>query len=255
MDTKQLTILTGNIGSGKSLTAAKLAKMGHVVVNGDSITSMVGGGEYGIYDKAKRDIYHAAEFAIIETAFVNGFSVVIDRTNMKVSDRARYIDVGKKHGAYIHSYDWGRGNEKSLARRLNKPNGVPAETWKSVHAFMMNSYEPVSLDEGFNSKESGPKDYTFYAFDFDGTIVENNFPEIGIIIEPTVEKMRGLWVDLRKIIIVWTCRSGDYANQAKAFMLKNNIPFDFINENPLFEMGSRKIFAHKYYDDRNAKNF
>jgi len=249
---QELIILTGNTGSGKSLTASKLAKKGYVVVNGDSITLMVQGGEYGIYDKAKSEIYHAAELAIIETALSGGFSVVIDRTNMKISDRKRYIETGKKYEARIHSYDWGPGNEKSLTRRISKPNGIPVNTWNNVHAFMMNSYEAPTLDEGFDSRVSGPRDYRFYAFDFDGTIVENKFPEIGAPIEATVLKMRELWQDLRKIVIVWTCRSGDYVNQAKDFMLKNNIPFDFINENPLFEMGSRKIYAHEYIDDRNA---
>jgi len=33
--------------------------------------------------------------------------------------------------------------------------------------------------------------------------------------------------------------------------LKNKIPFDFINRNPMFNMGSPKIFAHEYLDDRN----
>ncbi len=54
-----------------------------------------------------------------------------------------------------------------------------------------------------------------------------------------------------KVVIIRTCRSGDYENQARKFLIDSKIPFDFINENPLFDTGSRKIFAHVYYDDRN----
>lgn len=254
MEKQELIIFTGNIGCGKSLLAAKLAQKGYVIVNGDSFTTAIHGGGYGLYDPAKKPIYHALEFAALRTALENGFSVVVDRTCMKVSDRKRYIDIGKEYGVYIHSYDWGSGNEKELNRRLANPNGIPESQWESVHRYMSESYESPSLDEGFNSKNSGPKDFTFYAFDFDGTIVENTFPEIGTEITHTANMMRGLGADLRNILIIWTCRSGNYLNEMRGFLLKSKIPFDFINENPLVNFGSPKIFAHEYFDDRNSKD-
>ena len=61
-----------------------------------------------------------------------------------------------------------------------------------------------------------------------------------------------VWEDFDNIIIIWTCRSGDYLNQMRAFLLKNGIPFDFINENPIVDYGSPKVFANEYHDDRNA---
>ena len=247
----EMIIFTGNIGCGKSLIASKLAKKGYVVINSDSITAMVQGGEYGLYDPDKKPVYHGMERVGIVNALTNGLSVVIDRTNMKVSDRAKYIEIGKKYFAYIHSYDWGSGTAGELLRRLENPNGIPATQWRKVHRFMFESYESPSLDEGFDSKNSGPKDFMFYAFDFDGTIVKNIFPKIGDRIETTISKMNHRWNDLRNIIIIWTCRSGDYLNEARAFLLKEKIPFDFINENPIVNFGSPKIFAHEYFDDRN----
>lgn len=249
----EMIILTGNIGCGKSLIASKLAKKGYVVINSDSITTMVQGGEYGLYDPDKKPVYHGMERVGIENSLSNGLSVVIDRTNMKVSDRARYIEIGKKYFAYIHSYDWGPGNDETLSRRLAKPNGIPASQWKDVHNFMAESYESPSLDEGFYSHNSGPKDFTFSAFDFDGTIVENKFPKIGKRIESTILKMTERWDNLRNIIIIWTCRSGDYLNEARAFLIKERIPFDFINENPMVNFGSPKVYAHEYFDDRNKR--
>lgn len=250
---QELIVFTGNVGSGKSLMASKLAKRGYVIINNDAITTMVHGGEYGMYNPSMKRVYSEVEMGVIGVAFQEGFSVVVDRTCMKVSDRERYIDIGKTFGANIHSFDWGPGNEKTLNRRLANPNGIPGKQWENVHKRMAASYESPCLEEGFHSRESGPKDYFFYAFDFDGTIVKNKFPDIGKEISETTEKIRELWENVRNIIIIWTCRSGDYLNEMKAFLIKEKIPFDFINENPLVDYGSPKIFAHEYYDDRSGE--
>jgi predicted kinase len=247
----ELIIFTGNIGSGKSFMASKYAKKGYVIVNNDAITKMVQGGEYGMYDHAKKPIYKAIEIGAIEAALVQGFSVVIDRTNMKASDREQYIIIGKMHNAHIRSITWGDGNSKSLNRRLKNPMGVPQATWKSVYEFMSKSYEVPTLDEGFDSAVSAVEKFTFYAFDFDGTIVENEFPDIGNIIDTTRAQMQKIWEDIQNVIIIWTCRSGDILNVMRKFLIDEKIPFDFINENPIVGFGSRKIFAHKYFDDRN----
>lgn len=247
--TMNLTI--GNIGTGKSILARKLVLAGCVRANMDSITSMIGGGEYGLYDKNKTDVYHSAENSIIEKALKNGFSVVIDRTNMDIERRKRFIEIGKKYAKEIIAYDFGAGDDNSLNRKLKNPIGIPKATWKSVFEFMQKSYEKPSYDEGFDKIIIAPEKYKFYAFDFDGTIVENKFPEIGEIIEGTVNKINKLFHELLNIIIVWSCRSGDHENCMRQFLLKNKIPFDFINENPMVDFGSPKIFAHEYYDDRS----
>lgn len=251
MPTVELFI--GNIGSGKSLLAQKFAKMGHVVCNMDSIQRMIGGGEYGLYDNAKKEVYQAAEDAVITKSLERGLSVVIDRTNMDCKRRKRFIEIGKQFGAEIVAYNWGPGDERCLQRRISHPYGMPAEKWQEVFAFMQKSYEPPTIEEGFSQIIEAPKKYTFHAFDFDGTIVENKFPSIGEIISGKVEEMNALWKDLKNIIIVWTCREGNFEHQMRAFLNQNKIPFDFINENPVFDTGSRKIFAHVYHDDRNAK--
>jgi predicted kinase len=249
--TQELIVFTGNIGSGKSLIASKYAKQGYVVVNMDSITTMIQGGEYGLYDKNKREVYHRTEAICIHTALDSGLSVVVDRTNMKKSDRKRYVDIGKEYGVCVRSIDWGEGDDKSLNRRLSQPNGIPSNQWVDVHSFMKKSYEKPSDDEGFDFIMPGPTSFRFYAVDFDGTIVDNKFPEIGVINDNMVLKLRQWWELLGNIIIIWTCRSGDRLNQMKSFLLKNNIPFDFINENPIANFGSPKIYAHEYHDDRN----
>ena len=132
MKKPELIIFTGNIGCGKSTMATELAKQGYVIINGDLITTMVQGGNYGAYDPKKKPIYHAIERAGIVTALFHKFSVVVDRTNMKASDRARHIEWGKDHGALIKSYCWGPGEIEDLNRRLKDPKGVPENQWREV---------------------------------------------------------------------------------------------------------------------------
>ena len=247
-----LNMMIGNIGCGKSFLSSKLAKMlNAVVVNNDILVKMMAGGEYNNYDKTKKEVYQTTEDTLIETALKNGFSVVIDRTNMDIKRRQRFIEIGKKYAKEIVAYDFGEGDEKGLKRRIKKSNGVPASTWQGVFEFMKKSYTQSSTEEGFTKIIEAPKRFRFYAFDFDGTIVENKFPEIGEIIDGTVEKLNKIYEDVSNVIIVWTCRSGDYVNQMRKFLCDNKIPFDFINENPMVDFGSPKIFAHEYYDDRN----
>ena len=246
-----MKIFTGNIGCGKSTLAKKFSKMGDVVVNMDYLQTMFGGYEYGMYDKEKKNVYWNTEEAAIKSALNCGLSVVVDRTNVDRKSRQRFIQIGKKYGAKIISYDWGPGTEEGLNRRINRPHGVPAKTWRSVWEYMRGSYESPIAEEGFDKLIEAPQKFRFHAFDFDGTLVKNEFPEIGEIIDGTVEVLNKLWEDLSNIIIIWTNRSGDFQNQMRKFLLDNKIPFDFINENPIFDTGGRKIFAHVYYDDRN----
>lgn len=253
---QNLKIFTGNIGCGKSFLASRFAKQfNDVVVNMDSIQQMIGGGEYGIYDKAKKEVYHSAETSIIESALKAGLSVVVDRTNMDRKIRARFIEIGNKYGAKIVSYNWGQPDtikqQLSLGRRLKAPHGIPEQKWRDVCEYMQKSYEEPTLEEGFSEIIVPPYRYKFHAFDFDGTLVENAFPSIGDIIYGRVEYLNKLWEDISNVIIITTCRSGNFENQARKFLLDNKIPFDFINENPMFETGSRKLFANVYYDDRN----
>lgn len=247
-----LNILTGNVGCGKSLIASKLAKNGAVVVNMDNIQQMIGGGEYGRYDITKKDVYLKTEITAVESALKSGLSVVVDRTNMNIKRRSTFIDIGKKYAKEIISINFGSGEENELLRRYKNNRGIPESTWKNVYDFMKKSYEPPSLEEGFDILIEAPKVFKFHAFDFDGTIVSNKFPDIGEILNGTVEKLNNLWEDLSNIIIIWSCRNGDYESQMRDFLIKNKIPYDFINENPIFDVGGRKIFAHSYYDDRNV---
>lgn len=77
---------------------------------------------------------------------------------------------------------------------------------------------------------------------------------IGSIKEDIVKKLRQE-KENGAVIIIWTCRSGAFLNKMKEFLDKNNIPYDYINENypGLDFITSRKIYADEYWDDRATK--
>jgi hydroxymethylpyrimidine pyrophosphatase-like HAD family hydrolase len=89
------------------------------------------------------------------------------------------------------------------------------------------------------------------AFDFDGTLCENKFPEIG---EPKKDiiKLLEIFHENDWDIIIWTCRSNEYQEAMKKWLDAKEIPYDFINENPntYFKNESRKIYADIYIDDK-----
>ena len=92
------------------------------------------------------------------------------------------------------------------------------------------------------------------AVDFDGTLVENKFPEIGEPKPEIVKAIKGL-SDKGHDIILWTCREGNALDEAVKFCNDNGIKLASVNGNvdrikKLFKVNSRKIFANIYFDDR-----
>lgn len=97
------------------------------------------------------------------------------------------------------------------------------------------------------------------AIDFDGVIVTNRYPEIGIPLLGMLNVMDGLYDDGHTIIIN-TCRVGKYAEEAKAFLLNTGIPFHYFNQNhpertAKYGEDCRKISADLYIDDKNLGGF
>lgn len=104
-------------------------------------------------------------------------------------------------------------------------------------------------------KEIKNHELRIIAVDFDGTLVQDKFPEIG---EPII----GVWNRLRaeqitgSKIILWTCRNGRALEEAVRFATEYmGFHFDAINENldeikVLYGGDTRKIFADEYWDDK-----
>ena len=95
------------------------------------------------------------------------------------------------------------------------------------------------------------------AVDFDGTLCESKYPEIG---SPNMSLIRVL-IQKREAgdkIILWTCRAGEYLDNAVKWCRDFGLTFDTVNENlpeilELWGNDSRKITADIYIDDRAEK--
>ena len=89
--------------------------------------------------------------------------------------------------------------------------------------------------------------------DFDGTVVEHEYPKIGPLKEGAKEALKAFTKAGHKIAI-WTCRQGSEERDVRVFLLNNGIPFDTINTPvPGFDLGTRKIYADIYIDDKGMR--
>lgn len=96
------------------------------------------------------------------------------------------------------------------------------------------------------------------AVDFDGTIVEHEYPAIGkekLFAFQTLKELEKMGARL----ILWTFRSGRELNEAVEFCRSNGIEFYAVNKNYPEEIFndtiSRKIDADIFIDDRNLGGF
>jgi hydroxymethylpyrimidine pyrophosphatase-like HAD family hydrolase len=96
------------------------------------------------------------------------------------------------------------------------------------------------------------------AIDFDGTIVEHRFPEIGEDLVFAFETLRELQKQ-RHQLILWTFRNGKELDEAIEYCKNRGVEFYAINKNypeeAFDESISRKILADVYIDDKNLGGF
>lgn len=109
------------------------------------------------------------------------------------------------------------------------------------------------------SKEQMNKLPYIIAVDFDGTLVEDKFPEIGEPIEYTWDKVREA-IDKGAKIILWTSRDNERLKAAVEFCTERGLHFDAINDNLdeckiLFNSSTRKVYANEYWDDKAIAGF
>jgi len=102
------------------------------------------------------------------------------------------------------------------------------------------------------------KNNLIIAVDFDGTIVEDEYPKIGATQLFAFETLRKLQSENYRLIL-WTYRSGSKLKEAVTFCKENGIEFYAVNksfpEEEFNEKYSRKINADIFVDDRNIGGF
>lgn len=99
-------------------------------------------------------------------------------------------------------------------------------------------------------KEKDSKPTAILAIDFDGTIVEHEYPLIGRPNPGAIEVLKELTAKGYRLILL-TMRSDDKLHEAIVYCNKNNLDFWAFNENPEQKewTNSRKVYATLYFDD------
>jgi len=92
------------------------------------------------------------------------------------------------------------------------------------------------------------------AVDFDGTIVEHKYPEIGKERDFAIQCLKQLQMEGNRLIL-WTSREGELLDEAVAFCHKRGLDFYAVNSNQpddaLFKRHTSKVLADVYIDDHN----
>lgn len=95
------------------------------------------------------------------------------------------------------------------------------------------------------------------AVDFDGTIVEHKYPEIGKERPFAIDVLKQLAEDGNKLVL-WTSREGETLQEAIDFCHRRGLDFYAVNselpDSALFAKAPacRKVRADLYIDDRNV---
>lgn len=100
------------------------------------------------------------------------------------------------------------------------------------------------------------------AIDFDGTLCEDRFPEIGAANDRLISALIKFKEERPGVkYVLWTCRDNNtperYLDRAVEFCEKHGLKFDAVNENlpevqAMFgNNDTRKVYADRYLDDKN----
>jgi 8-oxo-dGTP pyrophosphatase MutT (NUDIX family) len=94
------------------------------------------------------------------------------------------------------------------------------------------------------------------AVDFDGTVCEDKYPEVGIFLPGAVETLKALYTAGHDIVL-WTCRRGKEAEAAWKACMDAGIPFSGINEGDYCREKHtyKKLFADLYIDDKSLEHY
>lgn len=149
---KELQILIGNIGSGKSTYCKEKVKEGYIIISRDTIRYGIGSGKY-IYNpdyepSIKASIKELA-LSLMEGPKPN---IIIDETNMTEKIRINYINISKIYGykriALIFPVI---SKEESVKRRMSCNHGdTTKEKWEEVWTGLHGIYQKPTIAEGFD---------------------------------------------------------------------------------------------------------
>lgn len=145
------TILVGVPGSGKSTwTRDQEYIEDQYIASTDDIIEAIANGFGMTYNEGFNDLIKFAEKVMWKelTAFAaDGERIYIDRTNLSVKSRKRYIDFLKPYGYKFDCVVFKTPETDEWARRLNRPGKTISD---HVLESMANNIEIPLMSEGFD---------------------------------------------------------------------------------------------------------
>lgn len=148
---KEVIIMVGNIGSGKS-HQTKLLKKTHnsIVISRDAMRFGIGAGDY-IFNELYERIIKSSALEMFKKFLNLGVNLIVDEVNVAKTSREPYITLAKEAGYKVKAFILPRlSKEISLARKSNCSYGQAIEVWDSVWEKFNQRYEEPTLAEGFD---------------------------------------------------------------------------------------------------------
>ena len=148
---KNLIILIGNIGSGKSTYADKYQKKGYIVIARDRLRYAIGNGKY-IFNYDYEPIIWKTELYMFRKFVELGANILIDEVGMSKLMRRRYIPYAKRNGYKITAIEMPRFcMGEAVNRRMINPHGQPDyKLWCQVWTKFEGMYEEPSYEENID---------------------------------------------------------------------------------------------------------
>jgi predicted kinase len=144
-------IIVGNIASGKTTLARKLAKSGAMIISLDALRWMRAGGEYE-YDEKWEPILRRSEEKILETAMFYKTDIVLDDARFVLASHRHVVArLAKEKGYTVVTHVMPRlSMQESVERRLkeNFNQKITKKTWENVWKKFDVMYVEPSEDEG-----------------------------------------------------------------------------------------------------------
>jgi len=199
---------------------------------------------------------------------IRDFLLPIQKEENPFSQIERVVqEVGndvEKLATAVHNLENALKNDQSISFLVQQPHSE--EVVRDYLYDVLAALKKVTPAPGGKSPsvfKSGQK--LLIAVDFDGTIVEHQFPELGAPLPGAIETLRALSQAGHRLIL-FTCREDEmdgtgrrYLTEAMDFCKQNGINFLSANETPSNDdfrpQGGRKVYADVYIDDRNLGGF
>lgn len=144
-------LLIGNIGSGKS-TWVKENGDGQIIINDDSIVKAIHGGSNKYYIKYK-SLYKSVENLIFGIGSNFDSKIIIDRPNLTVKTRRRYIGLAQCYDMKIEAVIFKFEDPKIHAERRMADDFRDRDFkyWENLAKYNNYRYQEPSLSEGLDS--------------------------------------------------------------------------------------------------------